>query len=194
MKWKDELRPFTSRRASRVRFPFIIAGVEQKATASPETLKSILEQNIENGAKISKLLKNWVYLESALDELLEGNNVEQATDNDAQLDMNAFFSELIPVLDNLDRLRQAVMETGQEEWRNGMDIFHGKMMDLLKSRGLHTSAAIGMAFDATRHEAVGVEYDSHLPQGSISDIIESGWLYRNTVLRYAKVTVVKERE
>ncbi len=192
MKWKNEYRPFAPRRVPRVRFPFIIASVDQKATASPETLKSILEQNIENGTKISKLLKNMVYLESALDELLEGNHIEHAAGD--ELDMSGFFSELIPILDNLDRLRQAVMETGQEEWRDGMDIFHGKMMDLLKSRGFHASAAIGMAFDAARHEAVGATHDPHMPQGSIWEIIEPGWLYGNTVLRYAKVTVVKEKE
>lgn len=194
MKRKDEYRPFTSRRAPRVRFPFIISGVDQKATASPETLKSILEQNTENGTKISKLLKNMVYLESALDELLEGNRIEHAADDGTETDMSGFFSELIPILDNLDRLRQAVMETGQVEWKNGMDIFYGKMMDLLISRGFHPSATVGMAFDATRHEAVGVTYGSDMQQGSISEIIESGWLYGNTVLRYAKVTVVKEKE
>ena len=205
MKKKGEIRSFAARRIPKPRFPFIISAHDRRWTASPEdlprgnkalddflrALKNIFEQNVENGAKISKLLKNVVFLESALDELLDRNHVDRVAANRADPGIQAFFSELIPVLDNLERLKQAVIETGQEEWRRGMTIFHEKMMEVLNTHGFHTSAVTGMAFNPAHHESVSVEYNSHMPSGSISEIIESGWLYKDSVLRYAKVTVAK---
>ena len=196
------------RRAPRQRFPFFISTCDQRWTMGPEKLSggektpddflrilnSILEQNLENGAKISKLLKNMVFLESVLDELIDGKQIERTTIDRSDTDIRSFFSELMPVLDNLERLKQAVMETGSEEWRNGIALLFEKMMELLKTHGFQMSAVTGMAFDPTRHEAISTEYNSHLSAGSISEIIESGWLYKDSVLRYAKVAVTKNRE
>jgi molecular chaperone GrpE len=157
-------------------------------------LNSILEQGVENGAKISTLLKNIVFLESALDGLLDGKQIERAAGDGSDNDIRSFFSELIPVLDNLERLKQAVMQTGSEDWRSGITLLFERMMELLNSYDFQLSAVSGMAFDPERHEAVSTEYNSHLPPGSVSEVIESGWLYQDTVLRYAKVTVTKDRE
>ncbi len=174
--------------------PENLFGAERSPDDFLRILNSILEQCVENGTKISTLLKNAVFLESALDELLDGKQIERATIDGSDNDIRSFFSELIPVLDNLERLKQAVMETGSEEWRSGITLLFERMMELLNSYDFRLSAVTGTAFDPARHEAISTEYNPHLPPGSVSEIVESGWLYQDTVLRYAKVTVTRNRE
>jgi molecular chaperone GrpE len=103
-----------------------------------------------------------------------------------------FFRGLVPVLDDFDALRQAVMETGAPEWRRGIDFFEEKLFDLFSSFGLEAAAEIGDPFDPVRHRAVGADERAEGPEGVIARIIRGGWIYRGRLLRAADVIVAKK--
>ena len=197
-----------SRKPPKPRFPFIVESYRFGQAAPPaawsqgsealvdikQLLERVKEQCDDNGGRSAMLLKKIVYLESALDELLEENRIEQSDTNDSDAGLRSFISELLPVLDNVERLAELVVKSGQKDWIRGVKILHDKAIEVLNSRSVRVSAVRGMKFNPEHHESVNVDFDSQLPAGSISEIVESGWLFKDLVLRYAKVIVSKEKE
>lgn len=181
------------------RFPFLIVplqgDVPDRRPAPPgenredleKLLESIEEIKLHTGAseeKISKLVKKTGLLESALDEFLETPGKQ---DN-----LEDFFERFIPVLDNLRFLRRAVEDSGDDEWKKGIEMFYRKLFNFFLEFGFEPSAQIGMAFDPSRHESVETAINPDLPPGSLAEVLLDGWTYKGRVLRYAKVVVVKE--
>ena len=200
------------RRFSKPRFPFIIADIEtvtadrnreassngEDRSQRDESLEEVLrllqqigERNELIDERITKLLKRMVVLESSLDELVERAETEQKEGDESDSAMRTLFAEILPVLDSLEQLRRAVMESGEEEWQRGVTMLFEKVLNILEARGFRMSASMADKFNPEYHESVGVNCNSHLPEGTITDVIESGWLYNDSVLRYAKVTVSK---
>jgi len=188
-------------RKPKPRFPFIISPYEMKKEDAPgagilQMLEKILKQNEEHGEKISKLYKKLGFLESALDDFLDREAAgEDPSNREAGgKEMGSFFTRLIPILDSLDSIKRTVEESGQEEWRKGIAFFHEKLINNFVSFDFKPSAGIGMAFDPSLHESVGVDHQSDLVPGSITEIIQPGWLYKGEVLRFAKVIVVRAKQ
>ncbi len=183
-------------RKPKPRFPFIISPYETEKDGSPgmeilPMLQNILSQNEETKERISKLYKKLGFLESALDDFL---NREPPGREPTGQEMAAFLTRLIPILDSLDSIKRTVEESGQEDWKQGIAFFHEKLINHFASYEFKPSAEIGMAFDPSLHESVGVERQSDLAPGSITEIIQPGWLYKGQVLRFAKVIVARARE
>jgi molecular chaperone GrpE len=154
------------------RFPFLISPFERRADADGEMKE-----------KSTRMLASLSLIESSLEELLE------KTDSEGKwLD---FFRSLIPILDGIDALRDAIESGGDPSWKKGMEILSGKISALLETQGFLRTARVGMAFDPARHEAVGAEEASPVSPGDIAEVVENGWHYRGKILRYAKVVVAK---
>ena len=189
-------------RTPEVRFPFIIAHRENRKLShdffsSFEKLDEVLK-DLTSGTeeKFSLVLKKMVFLESALDELLEMKPEESSEKvpfppvNEPH-NMNNFFKGLIPILDSLDGAARLAAESGKSELNRGIELFDRKLLRFLASWEFVKSTDVGMEFDPRYHEAVGTDLSSSLDPGSIAEIIERGWIFRKKVLRFAKVIVVK---
>ncbi|MFH2114880.1 MAG: nucleotide exchange factor GrpE [Spirochaetota bacterium] len=102
-----------------------------------------------------------------------------------------FFKHLVPILDGLEAVREAIATGGEESWLKGLDLFRGKLHDLLGTGGFKALAKVGNLFDPALHEAIGVESGTGLPEGTIAQVVQQGWVLGDLVLRYAKVTVAR---
>jgi len=162
------------------RFPFLISRGERKPLPGGVPADAILEMK----EKASRVLASLSLIESSLDELLEKTSADQK--------WREFYQKLIPILDGMDAVRRAVEREGDPSWKRGMQIFSEKMAALLEAHGLLRAARVGMAFDPSRHEAVGADDSSLAAPGAIAEVVENGWLYQGQVIRYAKVIVAKD--
>ncbi len=170
--------------------------VEVTADNLPAGMRELARSTEE---KLDLILRKTVYLEAALDEYLEGadkpgpagadDDPDRAAGGPEQL--RSFFTALVSNLDALFSLADLIRQTAPERWREGIDIFVEKLLALLSSHGLVPSAEVGMPFDPERHEAVGSDSRSALQPGLVAEVVRQGWLYRDEVLRYAKVVVSK---
>jgi molecular chaperone GrpE (heat shock protein) len=79
-------------------------------------------------------------------------------------------------------------------WRKGYDITTEKWKGFVKNLGLHKTGLPGESFDARLHEAVAVRQDAALGDQMIVETEVPGFLYRQQVLRLAKVVVNKRPE
>ena len=172
------------------RFPFLLSPFEKErstgAFPADEILAALAKRTDADGeakGKTSRVLASLSLIESSLEELLE------KTDRDEKwLD---FFRKLIPILDGIDALRDAIDRGGDPSWKRGMDILSEKLMALLEAHGFLRAARVGMAFNPDHHEAVGAQDTALVEPGSIAEVVENGWLYQGGIVRSAKVIVAK---
>ncbi len=96
-------------------------------------------------------------------------------------------TELLPVLDNIDRAVAHIPEDpAAKEWTNGILAILKQLQDVLKKQGLEIIPTDKQAFDPNFHEAVMMENG---PQDQITRELEKGYRIQDRVIRRAKVVV-----
>lgn len=105
-------------------------------------------------------------------------------------------SELLPVLDNFERAlsSNAAQIKDPKTILDGEEIIYKSFLNILEVRGLKAFESVGKIFDPARHDALlQVETDEH-PQGIILQELEKGYLFKEKVLRHAKVSLSKAKK
>ncbi|HHM20433.1 MAG TPA: nucleotide exchange factor GrpE [Bacteroidetes bacterium] len=82
-------------------------------------------------------------------------------------------------------------KTSMAAWEKGFEITVDKWQQFIKSLGLYKTGLPGEPFDPALHEAVAVKYDSSQPENNILESEVTGFLYRQSIIRQAKVVVNK---
>lgn len=96
---------------------------------------------------------------------------------------------ILPVLDNLDKALVAV-EDGP--LADGVRLTRENLLNAFQAEGL-MQIEVGSEFDPNTMEALTtLPASEEHPDGSIIDTLESGWMYKDRVLRPARVVVAKE--
>jgi molecular chaperone GrpE len=102
----------------------------------------------------------------------------------------AFITNLLPIIDNLE---QAVKSSKD----NNNDVIVGVQMvlkqfyDLLEKAGVEVFSAQGLLFDPARHEALGQQVDDSVPEGTVIQEYQKGYLLHQRLLRPARVVIAK---
>jgi molecular chaperone GrpE len=100
--------------------------------------------------------------------------------------------ELLPSLDNLDRaLAHAEAEEGDEEHHltKGIRLVQQELLAALTRVGIEPYSPEGEPFDPHHHEAVAQQPVDGAQSGTIVQVYQQGYRYRDEVLRPAKVVV-----
>ena len=98
-------------------------------------------------------------------------------------------NRILPVLDSLDKALEAAEEGPLTD---GVRLTRENLLQALHTEGL-SRIEVGAEFDPTTMEALTTlpASDEH-PDGSVIDTLEDGWMYKDRVLRPARVVVAKE--
>jgi molecular chaperone GrpE len=105
-------------------------------------------------------------------------------------------AKVLPVLDNLDRAltsSKSLCERDEsfQSFYLGVQMIDQQIHKILEAEGLSVLKSEGQPFDPTKHEAVlSVESREHQPDTVINEV-EKGFLFRDRILRPARVTVSK---
>ena len=98
-------------------------------------------------------------------------------------------SELLPVLDNLERALDASEHHEEVKVAEGVQLVKQQLIDLLQRRGLEEIAAeVGGEFDPHVHEALSQQPSAH-PEGAIAEVWQRGYRLGDRVVRPARVVV-----
>lgn len=100
-------------------------------------------------------------------------------------------ADVLPVLDDLERALDQPTSPEVAAYRQGVELVHKKMLDLLKRRGVTPIAAAGEAFDPNVHEAVVHEISDAHPEGTVIGELRRGYRLKDRLLRPAMVKVAK---
>jgi molecular chaperone GrpE len=98
--------------------------------------------------------------------------------------------ELLPLVDNLERaLETAPAEPRSEAYRQGVELIHKQLLDLLARRGVTPIDPLGAEFDPHLHEAVAREHAAGRREGEIVEVFSRGYALGDRLLRPAMVKV-----
>ena len=99
--------------------------------------------------------------------------------------------EMLPIVDNLERALQAPPGAGADALRQGVELIHRQMLDLLRRRGAKPIEAVGANFDPNIHEAVLHETSDQHREGEVIQELQRGYTLGERLLRPAMVKVAK---
>ncbi len=99
---------------------------------------------------------------------------------------------LIPVIDELElALKASDKNKNFEAFRNGVEMIYRKLMQILEKEGVTPIQAEGKPFDYNLHEAVMTRKQKGVQPGTILEVVQKGYMYKDRVLRHAKVIVAQ---
>jgi molecular chaperone GrpE len=97
--------------------------------------------------------------------------------------------ELLPILDNLDRVLVAAKQAGETgPLVQGVGMVQSQYLDALKRHGITRIEALGQPFDPNLHQAV-MQQPSDQPANTVLQVLEQGYTLHDRVLRPARVIV-----
>ena len=100
-------------------------------------------------------------------------------------------TSLLPIADDMDRALNEFKKSNDENLIKGFELIYNKFHDTLKSNGLQLiDVNKGDVFDSEKHEAITqIKASDKKMIGKIVDIVESGYVLGEKILRYPKVVV-----
>ncbi len=94
----------------------------------------------------------------------------------------------LPVIDNLERALAAAGE--DSPLKEGVSMIMDQTAEVLKTMGVTQFGEIGDEFDPARHAAVMHIEDESLPESSLAEVLQKGYVYKDgQIIRHAAVKV-----
>lgn len=161
---------------------------EEKTVTLKETEYLTLLEEVKKGKESQdKMLRNQADLE----------NTRKRIDREKQ-EFIKFANEglvlgLLNVLDDLERSVN-LAETSKEDlpaFLKGVEMILAHLYEMLKEHGVRPIEAEGKKFDPNYHEALMQVENKDLPEHTIIEVLQKGYLIHERVLRTAKVKVSK---
>ncbi|MFD0672107.1 nucleotide exchange factor GrpE [Cohnella sp. GCM10027633] len=98
--------------------------------------------------------------------------------------------QLLPVLDNFERALAANGEGAQgDSFAKGVDMIHRQLFQALEAEGLKPMAPVGQPFDPEHHQAIMQVESDEYEEGTVVEVIQSGYWLKDKVIRPAMVKV-----
>jgi molecular chaperone GrpE len=99
--------------------------------------------------------------------------------------------DLLPIVDSLERALEAPAGEDADSYREGVELIHRQMLDLLRRRGVTPIESVGADFDPQLHQAVAHEASPEHREGEIMEEFRRGYKLGDRLLRPAMVKVAK---
>jgi len=127
----------------------------------------------------------------------EFENYKRRTENDQfnllKYAAEAFIIKLLPVVDDIERSILHIEGSKDiDSIKDGMKLIFDKLVKLLDDQGVKKFESKGKPFDVNYHEAVMQRKDENSLPHTVIDELESGYLYKDKVIRHAKVIVSED--
>lgn len=158
-----------------------------------------IETSDENETSITELEEKVKSLEdSLLRKVAEFENYKRRTEND-QLNLlkyaaESFILKVLPVFDDLGRSVEHLSESNLESIKEGLKLVHQKFTKILDEQGIKKIEVKGKEFDVDYHEALMQQPSKDCEPNTVLEEIEAGYIYKDKVIKHAKVVVSKEIE
>ena len=98
---------------------------------------------------------------------------------------------LLPVLDDFQRAMVQIEKSDDNGLQQGVELIYNKLNEILRTKGLkEIEVKAGDDFNTDLHEAITqIPAPTEDLKGKIVDVVETGYLLNDVVIRYAKVVV-----
>jgi len=112
--------------------------------------------------------------------------------------ISAFARDILGVADNMHRAMQALdddlrakADEATKALLEGVELTERELMNVLEKHGVKRIDPLGQKFDPNRHQAMYEVEDATVASGTVAQVMQSGYLIGERVLRPALVAVTK---
>lgn len=99
--------------------------------------------------------------------------------------------DVLAVVDDFERALAAEAPPEAAKYREGVELIHRQLVDLLKKRGVQPLQVVGADFDPTLHQAVAYDETPGARDGEVVSELRRGYRLGERLLRPALVRVAK---
>lgn len=129
-----------------------------------------------------------------LRNLAEFDNFRKRTEKEKsqmfEIGAKSIIEKILPTIDNFDRAKAAVPEELKgSAYVEGIEMIYKQLMTSLEEAGLKPIEALGAEFDPNLHNAVMHEDNDELGENVVSEELQKGYMYRDSVVRHSMVKV-----
>ena len=154
------------------------------------------EQSTANADLLAQLTEEKNALQDRLLRLAaEFDNYRKRVDRDRRDQADAAVAsaveDLLPIVDNLERALEAPAGEDTDSYRQGVELIHRQMLDVLRRRGVTPIESVGTDFDPQVHQAVAHEASPEHREGEVMEEFRRGYQLDDRLLRHAMVKVAK---
>ena len=97
---------------------------------------------------------------------------------------------ILPVIDNFERGLASIPEDAKgSAFANGMEMIYKQLLKNLEDAGVKPIEALGQPFDPNFHNAVMHIEDENFGENIVSQELQKGYMYRDSVVRHSMVQV-----
>lgn len=177
-----------------------VEAAEQVADAAQENDAASQDLNLEQA--LEKLADAELATERAKDDLLrvqaEMQNLRRRTEQDVEkahkYGQERFSTELLSVLDNLERALAAASD-GEDEAvkaiREGVDLTLKSFIDCFNKFNIEAVDPLGEPFDPDLHQAMSIQENAEVEPNTVIAVMQKGYTLHGRVIRPAMVMVSK---
>lgn len=160
-----------------------------KTNENEEIKEQATEEIDETSAKIAEAEAKYAEAnDKYLRTLAEYDNFRKRTQREREgIYSDAFIDAIkgiLPVIDNIERITAVSTD---EKTLEGINLIINSMKDTLSKMGVTEIET--KAFDPNYHNAVMHIEDESLEEGTIVEVFQKGYMYKDKVVRYAMVKV-----
>ena len=142
------------------------------------------------------------YKDRLLRTLADMENMRKRTERevaDARVyGVSSFARDIVGVADNMHRAMQALddelrskADESMKALLDGVELTERELINVLEKNGVKKIEPQGQKFDPNRHQAMFEVEDASVPNGTVVQVMQSGYLIGERVLRPALVAVSK---
>jgi molecular chaperone GrpE len=142
------------------------------------------------------------FKDKLLRSLADMENLRRRTERDIadarQYGIAGFARDVLQVADNmhraLDHIGNEVRNSSDPKVRSlveGVDLIERELMNVLEKHGVKMFSPLGEKFDPNLHQAMFETPATDYPNGMVSQVIQSGYMINERILRPAMVAVAK---
>ncbi len=101
-----------------------------------------------------------------------------------------FICTLLPIVDNFE-VAMNVEGKMEDSFYKGIQLIYKQFEDVLQSHGVRAIEAVGKEFDPNIHHAVFMEESEDYESGKVIEVLQTGYILKDKVIRPAMVKVAK---
>lgn len=174
---------------------------KKKSSVKPKSTKKATKAKAVS--KDEKLLKELTIQHAGLEDKhlrlkAEFDNFRRRKEREIekmlQYEGEGIIKSFLPVLDDFERFLNAWdthKDDSRESLKEGLELVQSKMYKFLENIEVESFGQVGDMLDADHHNAMMAKTEEGKHDEEILDVFEKGYIYKDRVLRHAKVIVNK---
>jgi len=161
-------------------------------------------EKVEEKLDTNELSERIVELEKKNEELndrlmrrlAEFENYKKRTDNEKEelfkYAAQSFILKTLAVYEDLQRSLSHIDNENSDALKQGLKLVGDKFTQILTEQSVTKIDAMGKEFDHEYHEALLQQPSTDFPANTVINVVESGYMYKDKVIKHAKVIVSRE--